>query len=284
MKRLSALLIAALLMASFMGLAFTSVAHATNQGVVFAQAFNACTSGTSGGTCSITLGNTVYGDLLIVTAEESATAGLSDSFSSVFTTAVSEAGQAFVYYTQLVHSGSDTITLTTTGSATVAFQVFEVQGLFTDFVITTGTGTGSSATLSTAAVSYSGFTWFCVGSLYGAGGALTAGTSFTLVQNGAVSYLGAEYSITVASGTTFPATAGSSGTWYDAGACFARSYIHPSDIQLVQMNTPATSPYFYINEYQNSYLQVGYPSATPNCPDRSWTLNVYSVVDEGGER
>ena len=258
MKRLFVLLIGVLLAFSFVGLtALPPAAHATGGApVIYADGANTCSSGSA---CSITLSNTVYGDLLIVAVQTPTSVVLTDSLGSNFTLAVNEAGDALVYYATLASSGADNISIKGGGTHTVALEAFEVQGLFTDFVVTSGTGTGSTTSLATSSTSYKGYAWFCVGSL-DAGYALTAGTSFTLMQSGAAGEA-AEYSTTVASPTTFPATIGTASTWYDAGACFARSYIDPNNVQLVQANTPA-APFFYINQYEGSYLVVSYPSVT----------------------
>ena len=260
MKRLSALLIGTLLAFSFMGLAMLPPAvHAAGGApVVYASAANSCSSGN---TCSVTLSNTVYGDLVIVAVQHPVTIGLTDTFGSSFTLITPTADQASIYYVVLGSSGSDTFTLTGGGTNNVALEVFEVQGLFTNFVVTAGTGTGSTATLATSSTSYSGYTAFCIASL-SAGAHLFAGTSFTILQPSYTDY-GAEYSTTVASPTTFPATSGSASTWYDMGVCFAQSYIDPSNVQIVQANTPSPVPFFYINQYKDSFLQINYPTVTP---------------------
>jgi hypothetical protein len=262
MRRLSALLIGALLAFSFMGLAILPPAVHASGGAptIYASAANSCVDVN---TCSITFSNTVYGDLIIVVVQTPVSVSLSDTFGSVFNTAASKAAEAIVYYVTLTSSGSDTFTITGAGTTnTVALEAFEVQGLFSDFVVTSGTGTGSGTALSTSSTSYTGYTAFCVASLYAAGQLTAPGTDFTFLQGAALDFA-AEYSTTVASPTTFPATSAVSGTWYDAGACFARSYINPSDVQLVQANTPSPVPFFYINEYKDSYLVVNFASATP---------------------
>ena len=266
MKRLSALLIGALLAFSFMGLAMLPPAvHAAGGAAnIYAQGSNSCVL-TAAGSCTITFTNVVYGDLLIVTGEANEPFSITDSFGSLFKTAAS-VNYAQVVYVQLTSSGSDTITLSAGSAGDYAVQAFDVQGLFSDFVTTTGTGTGSSVDLAASSTSYSGYTAFCVGALDGyatAGNVLTAGTSFALLQSAGQPYYGAEHSSTVTSPTTFPATQSTSGGWADGGACFARSYIHPSDVQLVQANTPTPVPFFYINEYKDSYLVVNFASATP---------------------
>ena len=261
MKRLSALLIASLLTVSFMGLAILPPAvHASGgTATIYASAANSCSSGT---TCSVTLSNTVYGDLIVVVVQTPVSVSLTDTFGSVFSAAATKGAAAIVYYATLTSSGSDTFTIAGGGTNNVALEVFEVQGLFTNFVVTSGTGTGSGTALSTSSTSYTGYTTFCVASLFAAGELTTPGTDFTFLQGSDLSFA-AEYSTTVASPTTFNATSAVSGTWYDAGACFARSYINPSNVQIVQANTPSPVPFFYINEYKDSFLQINYPTVTP---------------------
>jgi hypothetical protein len=262
MKRLSALLIGTLLAFSFMGLAILppAVHAAGGTATIYASAANSCVDVN---TCSVTLSNTVYGDLIIVVVQTPVSVSLSDTFGSVFNTAASKAAEAIVYYVTLTSSGSDTFTITGAGTTnTVALEVFEVQGLFTNFVVTSGTGGGSGTALATSSTSYTGYTTFCVASLFAAGELTTPGTDFTFLQGSALDFA-AEYSTTVASPTTFPATSGVSGTWYDAGACFTESYVNPSNVQIVQANTPSPVPFFYINEYKDSFLQINYPTVTP---------------------
>ena len=264
--KLKALFPVLLLMLSALAV-FAPASHASspsNQAVLYASASNACTSGNTGGTCSVTVSGT-YGDLFIVAWQES-TAGvatLSDTLGTTFTT-VSET-LAMLSYARFSTTSSDTITLTLAASSSGALEVFIVRGLFTDYVVTNGVGTGTGTALATASTSYTGFTWFCAASLQASTGTLTAGTSYSLIHTADSSIIGAgEYSITVASPTTFPATVSASATWYDAGACFARTVINPSDVQILQypVSLPSTT-YFYINEYQNSYLSVGFASSTP---------------------
>ncbi|MDG6950173.1 MAG: hypothetical protein JRM77_10115 [Nitrososphaerota archaeon] len=262
MRRLSALLIGALLAFSFMGLAILPPAVHASGGAptIYASAANSCVDVN---TCSITFSNTVYGDLIIVVVQTPVSVSLSDTFGSVFNTAASKAAEAIVYYVTLTSSGSDTFTITGAGTTnTVALEAFEVQGLFTNFVVTSGTGGGSGTALATSSTSYTGYTTFCVASLFAAGELTTPGTDFTFLQGSALDFA-AEYSTTVASPTTFPATSGVSGTWYDAGACFTESYVNPSNVQIVQANTPSPVPFFYINEYKDSFLQINYPTVTP---------------------
>ena len=255
MKRLSALLLGLLFVIGAFAVGVPAV-HAANQSIVYATATNSCASGTN---CPVYLTQATYGDLVVVTAEGMATApSITDSFGTTFTLAESLA-DTYVFFGNLTNGGVDNITMHATG----AVQAVEVQGLFTDYVITKGTGTGSGTALAAASTSYTGFTWFCAAAIeQSVGGSLTAGTSFTLLLNSYTLNEAAEYSITVTSPTTFPATSSSSGTWYDAGACFARSYIHPSDIQLVQQSSPAGN-YFFINQYQGSYLTVGFAGNPP---------------------
>jgi len=240
-------------------------------------AYNSCASATS---CSVTIPSTVYGDTVFVMVEYpyNTFGSLTDTFSTnLALKATQNVGPGYqsasTFVGTLSFSGQDQFTFTVTTSGTIEIQVVEKQGLFTDFVTSAKQSSGTGTSLSTGSDSFSGYTWFCVAALGAHSAAtFTAGASYSLLGIVNATTGIAEYSSTVSSPTTFPATMSVSQAWADSGVCAARTHVSPANVWLLNFQSNPRSV-FNINQYKGSYVAGTYTSS----PQLNYSMTVPEV-------
>lgn len=178
---------------------------------------------------SVTLGsNIASGDVLVVGLLNDAkctVTSVTDTLVSFFTQAVEGNGKTFTLFVSiwtatLSSSGADTVTATF--ACVVVFSlpfdvfVYEVAGVTTSGLMT-GTGSDTTASVSTSSVSFQPGA-FLFGMVAHIGGTVTAGAGFTLSpENSGLGLSNGQWSDPVSSPTTFPATLSPSAPWVEAG-------------------------------------------------------------------
>jgi hypothetical protein len=223
----------------FGSLTLVPTAYAKIDPTVSQLGANYCGSATS---CSVSVTYATAGNLVVVgiqyeVASSRVTYSISDSKSTSFTSfspAVSPnaAANGNYYYASVSYgiipsTGSVTITITVSTTSILSLEVVEISGANTATSSVTGSansGTAistSSLTLPSSAVS--------VGSL-ATGYAITPGSGFTFYQVGAHPTIGIQYSTTVTTSTTFPATQSTSYTWVELGVAFFEGVTQPINI------------------------------------------------------
>lgn len=247
------------------------------------QSVLACGTAT---TCQVTLNPVVYGDLMVVTASEtgsgSPTPVISDSAGLSFKNGSSATGgtgnpNAYIWYATVLTNSSqgisqDTVTVSWTASVSVGsvIVVYLFSGLFTDFTTSKGGRfdvTPSTSLALASGVSFSGYTWACVGAAATdatTGIVWTAGTDFIIASSSLLTG-NSEYSTSAASPTTFPMTISASYTYALAGVCFQRSHVSPANVYLLDSahSSAGAQSVFDINQYQSSFVQVGFSGSAP---------------------
>ena len=165
------------------------------------------------------------GDVLVVGVSTvlASISSISDSLSTPYTLAVSTSNSgtiqyANIYYSPVYTSGSDTITVTFSGSTYADVYVFELSGVSATGVTTvSGSGTGTSAATTPATFQPGAFIMSVVNN---EGNSITQGSGFTRV-GGPSSYSIAEYADSgVPSPTNFPASWTNAFTWIEPAIVF----------------------------------------------------------------
>ena len=201
---------------------------------------NACAAGSSN-TCNVAFGsNVTSGDSLVVVAEEWNIASAETSWPSRFMDTLSTSlTSALTYdaptvstthtdgailYGVFGSSGADTVTFTASSTpGEIGMQIYEVSG---GTLVLGNTGTGNCAsvclvTLTTSSVSFTGSN-LLIGGMVTDGGWSPGfqGSGFTAVYSSLPSGVASQYSTSVSSPTTFPATDTSGRGWIDFGVAF----------------------------------------------------------------
>lgn len=216
-----------------------------------------CDNGGGGGavTCAYT-SNVTAGNILVLVAMFTNTAAVTCAgFSSITDTQSStwfwgpgtcdsnkngdtRASGVVMIYAVAGSSAAESTTYTAAGigfGGGLTINLYELSGV--SALVQGICAVGGGTALATASVSFTAGDVEIAGLSNSQGGAYTAGASYTLQTAGTFNYQNSEYSTSVSSPTTYPATAANAGSWSDCGADFG----NPSTTTTTTVTSTTTS-------------------------------------------
>jgi hypothetical protein len=262
--------------------AFSAVAVPLSNTFAVVQAVSSAFSGAS---CAATISSSTPGDLMVVTAGEfnSGTLGfnlptdtlVSNWYSLKSQTASSTEAQIWAAY--VTGTATEVITVTALSAPNGGVcAAYEIEGL-QSYILFTASGSGSTGTsLSTSSLAFTGSPYIAIAALSSTASVTwTAGSGFTKLAG--TGDANSEYSTSVSSPTTFPASQGTSTTWADVGVVFSRGR-SGSNLYLQDSTTGLPFP---IGGYAGSTAEVDY--SCQSCAPTFYRLNMsQTVVDLQG--